>query len=154
MDRIGLRLLLLSGLFLTGMATSQAAQVYKWVDEQGITHYAEQLPRNAPGMIEMINTRATHHNPSATLEALRKREAAFQDRRKKEQELQQESDQATQASSDNAARCKGYQQSLTALTNNPRQIYEDDSGQMVRMTEEKRQAKIKDRQRLLQQNCQ
>ncbi len=58
-----LRTLIIIGAGSFGLSPATAEQIYKWVDQQGVTHYSEQAPANKS--VETIRTKS-HQAESKT----------------------------------------------------------------------------------------
>lgn len=52
-------------LVTTAFATPAEAQVYKWVDDQGITHYGQRPAIEAPAPPEKLDIRVTGNDPAS-----------------------------------------------------------------------------------------
>jgi molecular chaperone DnaK (HSP70) len=127
-----------------GSAASQAAQIYKWVDAQGVTHFDAQPP--AGQAAEQIDVQKpappppsqsiAHPDPAQEQQAadakVRKQVAAQEARRKEY--------------------CDQQRTNLAQLQNNPR-LREEINGELRRFTEEERQARIVEVKRALDESC-
>ncbi len=127
-----------------GSTASQAAQIYKWIDAQGVTHFDAQPP--AGQAAEQIDVQKpappppspsiTHPDPAQEQQAadakVRKQVAAQEARRKEY--------------------CDQQRTNLAQLQNNPR-LREEVNGELRRFTEEERQARIVEVKRALDESC-
>jgi hypothetical protein len=62
-----LRTLTIIGATSFGLSTAAAEQVYKWVDQQGVTHYSEQAPADKTPETIRINSYQTESKPPESL---------------------------------------------------------------------------------------
>ncbi len=125
-----------------------AAQVYKWVDSQGVTHFDAQPPSgqnttevNTPKPVAPPPLTAPKPRSPAQGEAAQR--AADQ---QVQQQVQQQDDQMAQF-------CDTSRNNLAQLQGNPR-VRQEIGGQLQRLTEEDRQAKIALMQKQIAENCQ
>ncbi|MEN4752835.1 DUF4124 domain-containing protein [Pseudomonas sp. Ps21-P2] len=125
-------------------AVSQAAQIYKWVDAQGVTHFDAQPP--AGQAAQEINTASPVTAPPApppqNQDGVREQEAV--DAKVKKQVAVQEA-KLKEA-------CDGQRTNLAQLQNNPR-VRQEVNGEFRRFTEEERQARIAEVKKYLDDQC-
>ncbi|WP_263144623.1 DUF4124 domain-containing protein [Pseudomonas sp. RIT-PI-AD] len=145
------RMILTSSLLLALSGTAMAAQVYKWVDAQGITHFGAQPPEGqetkaisttvAPppkgtSPAKPAITAPTTGQPDAEQEAINekvKQEVAVQEAKRKKF-------------------CEDSRTNVAQLQNNPR-VREKVDGELRRLTEEERQSRIVELQKSIGENC-
>ena len=116
------------------------AAMYKWVDEDGNTHYSEKPPA---GDVEVktikpppkVNTDAAVKAVEARKEAEAKQEEA--ESKAAEEKALDEKDKALMK-----ANCETAKKNLASISDNPRVFTRDEQGNRVRMDEQQRQAKI------------
>lgn len=127
-----------------GSVTSQAAQIYKWIDAQGGTHFDAQPPSGQP--VEEINVQtpvtAPPAAPATRPDAAQEQQAA--DAKVKKQVAAQEAKRKEY--------CESQRSNLAQLQNNPR-VREEVNGEFRRFTEEERQARIADVKKSLDDTC-
>jgi hypothetical protein len=128
-----------------GPATGRAAQVYKWVDAQGVTHFDAQPP--AGQATQTIDTGQPVSAPAAAPpqdqgDGAREQEAV--DARVKKQVAAQQA-QLKEA-------CDEQRTNLAQLQNNPR-VRQEVDGEFRRFTEEERQARIAETKKYLDDQC-
>lgn len=127
----------------SGSATAQAAQIYKWVDAQGVTHFDAQPPAGQPA--QELDTQkpvtpppSAHSRPESTQEQLDvdakvKRQVAAQEAKRKEY-------------------CTTQRTNLAQLQNNPR-VRQEVNGEFRRFTEPERQSRIAEVKKSLDDTC-
>lgn len=137
---------LAGGLVLALCGNVMAAQVYKWVDAQGVTHFGAQPPQGQ--QVETVNTVTAPAKPAATpaLVAEDETEADQQsiDRKVKQQVAEQEAERKRY--------CETMRTNLAQLQNNPR-VRVEEKGETRRITEEERQARIAETRDKIAENC-
>lgn len=125
-------------------AVSQAAQIYKWVDAQGVTHFDAQPP--AGQTAQEINTASPVAAPPAlppqNQDGVREQEAV--DAKVKKQVAAQEAKRKDA--------CDEQRTNLAQLQNNPR-VRQEVNGEFRRFTEEERQARIAEVKKYLDDQC-
>lgn len=125
--------------------TAHAAQIYKWVDDQGVTHFDAQPP--AGRQTQQIDIQkppaapATGNSKSTVDEEAEQR--AVDDVVKKK---------IAQEESRRAEDCKILRTNLSQLQNNPR-VREQVEGGLKRLSEDERQGRIAETQQAIKDYC-
>lgn len=134
------------------MSAAHAAKVYKWVDEEGVTHYGEQAPTNKD--FELISTSGAPassknkaKNTPAAVEASSEKENAkpldFEEQKKlREQEAQVRKDN-----------CENAKANLKTIEENARIRIMDDNGEYRYLSEEERQQQLERAKNIIATNC-
>ena len=136
---------------LWALSIPASAQVYKWVDEQGRTHYGERPPQNAKA--QEVKQRLANPGPAAGKPApssWKEKDLEFRGRR-----IQAEQAESKQKQQETAAlqACNQARDTL-AQTKTARRMYRlDENGQRVYQDEEQRQASIVLMERRVEQLC-
>lgn len=130
------------------------ADVYKWVDAQGQTHYS-QTPPPAGQSAKLIET---DKPPSVDVESQQKEiesliQQQAEDKEQQEQRLAKQRQQA-QLAEENAKKCKLARHNLQQYQNNPGRRVMDSEGNVTRPSEEDRQEMIKRLQEAVTEFCQ
>ena len=121
-----------------------AAQIYKWVDAQGVTHFDAQPPQGQQATT--VVTPSSSVSQPATVpgnNAIGNQQEI--DNRVKKQVAEQQAQLK--------AFCVQARTNLAQLQNNPR-LREDVEGEMRRLTDQQRQERISETQKQIAQNCQ
>lgn len=145
------RLCLLSAALM--LSFSVHAQIYKWVDENGQTHYSQQPPES--GQAETVDVPppppiAPEQARDEVQELIDQQQAAEQ----AEQEAQQQAQQEAEQEAIRQENCRIAQQNLTAYQNNPGRRVMDEEGNVTRLDEDMRQQKIQEFQEQVDLYCQ
>jgi len=137
---------LAGGLVLALCGNVMAAQVYKWVDAQGVTHFGAQPPQGQ--QVETVNTVTAPAKPAATPAPIAEDETEADqqsiDRKVKQQVAEQEAERKRY--------CETMRTNLAQLQNNPR-VRVEEKGETRRITEEERQARIAETRDKIAENC-
>ncbi len=140
--------LLLAGCLLTASAAT-AEKVYKWVDEQGITHYSQTPP---PGVAAEPVAVSTGGGDDAALERYRRilspPKAEAPDGKAKEGGIE-----PAKKAEARARNCKLARERLAVLTSRSRILMLQPDGTSVRLTEKERQAEIERMKTIVAANC-
>ena len=144
------RMIITSSLLLAISATAMAGQVYKWVDAQGVTHFSAQPPQGQEA--STINTAlpvpkpapAEPTKPPPTFESIANPEQAAIDAKVKQDVAAKEAERKKY--------CEEVRTNLAQLQNNPRLRMEVE-GEVRRLSEEERQARIAETQKSITDNC-
>ncbi|MCQ4255723.1 DUF4124 domain-containing protein [Stutzerimonas stutzeri] len=139
---------LAGGLLLALCGNVMAAQVYKWVDAQGVTHFGAQPPQGQ--QVETVNTVTAPAKPAAKPDTSAPDETGSEadqnsiDRKVKQQVAAQEAERKRY--------CENMRTNLAQLQNNPR-VRVEDNGETRRVTEEERQARIAETRDKIAEHC-
>lgn len=139
---------LAGGLLLALCGNVMAAQVYKWVDAQGVTHFGAQPPQGQ--QVETVNTVTAPAKPAAKPDTSAPDETGSEadqnsiDRKVKQRVAAQEAERKRY--------CESMRTNLAQLQNNPR-VRVEDNGETRRVTEEERQARIAETRDKIAEHC-
>uniref|UniRef100_A4XR07 DUF4124 domain-containing protein n=1 Tax=Ectopseudomonas mendocina (strain ymp) TaxID=399739 RepID=A4XR07_ECTM1 len=141
-------MILTGSLMLALSATAMASQVYKWVDENGVTHFGAQPPQGQQATT--INTaapppRPTPSEPAPSVEELLDPEQAAIDKKVKQDVAKQEAERKKY--------CETARTNLAQLENNPRVRIEAE-GELRRIGEDERQERIAELKKSIADTCQ
>jgi len=133
-----------AALVMVASPLSQAAQIYKWVDAQGITHFDAQPP--AGQQVQEIDTQRPVPPPTPASKPIADPNGEQQeiDAKVKKQVAVQEAKRAEY--------CTTARTNLAQFQNNPR-VREEVNGELKRFTEEERQARITELKQAITENC-
>lgn len=141
------RMILTGSLLLALSATAMAGQVYKWVDDQGRTHFGSQPPEGQSAT--SINTavppaKPATPPPSLTTQTEGEKEQEAIDKKVRQDVAKQEAERKQF--------CQTVRTNLAQLQNNPR-LRAEVGGETRRLTEEERQARIAENEKSIRENC-
>jgi len=141
---------LTSGAILVTVAMNAPAATYKWVDEQGQVHYT-QTPPPSGVQGETVKPPPKVDTESAVKE-LKAKDKGFDKRLEKQTEQAEEQQQTMAEAEEKKAYCVQLQGNLNGLQNSQR-IYEKEGDIRRRITQEERQARIKETQEKIAKDC-
>lgn len=140
------RPLLLAILLLGCAGDASAAQIYKWVDARGVTHFTAQPPQNG----DASAIAPARQPPAPALDAPRRTgeppnpaQAEIDERVRRE---------VTAKEKERREYCSQLRTNLAQLRNNPR-LRMEVGGEMHRVTEEERQARIAETEKAIGEHC-
>lgn len=143
-----MRLMILTGSLLLALGTQVVAgTIYRWVDEQGVTHFSAQPPRERAA--ETLRMAVPPTPPTAAPATPRAPQSAAEQQREIEQKVKRE---IAEAETERQRYCTTLRTQLVQLENNPR-VRVQDAGQVRRLTEEERQARILETRKKLTEDC-
>jgi hypothetical protein len=141
-------IILSSGLLI--FIKQAGAEMYKWVDQEGITHYTQSPP---PGDIEAKTLKPP---PKIDTESARARIEQQQEKAKKlregrleEAKIEAEEKKAKAIEEEN---CKRAHQRMATFSR-PRGLIQQEDGSRIRVDEEARQAGIRESQKMIEEYC-
>lgn len=126
-------------------ATGQAAQIYKWVDDQGVTHFDAQPPVGRQTQqidIQKPPAAPAPNNSQPTIDAQAEQRAVDTEVKKK----------VAQEEARRAEDCKILRTNLAQLRNNPRVREQTEDG-LKRLSEDERNDRITETQKAIEDNC-
>lgn len=143
-----MRHMILTGTLMLALSTSaMASQVYKWVDEKGVTHFGAQPPQGQEATT--INTaapppRPVPSEPAPSFDEQLDPEQAAIDKKVKEDVAKQEAERKQY--------CETARTNLAQLENNPR-VRIEDGGELRRIGEDERQERIAELKKSITESC-
>lgn len=140
--------------FTFGAGTSLAAKYYKWVDENGVTHYSAQPPAAGQGEIIKVKSGPSSDKDQAMKRLEERREKLQQDAERRanpEKDLQAEADKKNAEAL--KEQCERTRKNLKIMKESARvrELGPDGEGRVL--PEEERQQRVKDAQEFINQNC-
>ena len=144
------RMIVVSSLLLSLSTSVMAAQVYKWVDAQGVTHFGAQPPQGQQATsinVSVPQPKQAQATPDSTPAATESNDDADQaaiDKKVKAEVAAKEAERKQY--------CQDARVNLSQLENNPRLRIEVD-GVVSRIDEDERQKRISDLRKSISENC-
>jgi len=127
------------------------AEMYKWVDADGQTHYSEKPPA---GDIEVSTIKPPPKvDTEKALKELEERKNRLKDIEENRNEKAEEQSAAQEEQAGNQANCDLARDKLSRVINNPRVYSKDEDGNRYKIAEEERQAKIAEARKLISEYC-
>lgn len=148
-DASTMRKLLITTLLTLACSSAMATQMYKWVDENGVTQFSQQPPTDNQYQRMNVTPPPQPSTPAPQPPVRAEDEAATTET----EPAQQQTDDA-EYRAELAAYCESLRNRLTTMENNPRLRRERADGTMERIPEEERQEMISKAKADLQANCQ
>ena len=136
------------------LAPAAWAQVFKWVDESGKTHYGERPP---PGVKAVeIGVPAPPSGAAATpapQKSVKEQELEFRKRQIERAKQEAKGEAAAEEQATRAQRCATAQRRLTILQEQVRVYERNDKGERVYVDDTSRPAAIAAEQKKIAENC-
>ena len=143
------RMMILGSLLLTLSTTAMASQVYKWVDDKGITHFGANPPQGQAAT--SVNTVIAQ--PKAAAKAATPTPPALDSGEAEQKVIDAKvKQQVAEQAAERKKYCESVRTNLAQLQNNPR-LRTEVNGEQVRLGEDQRQAKIAEAQKAIKENC-
>ncbi|MDZ5432660.1 DUF4124 domain-containing protein [Pseudomonas fluorescens] len=134
---------LTAGLLIGLSPLSMAAQIYKWIDAQGITHFDAKPPSGQPATV-VVTPSPSAARPAASLNSGTIGDQQAIDKSVKKQVAEQQTELKTF--------CEQVRTNLAQLRNNPR-LREEVEGELRRLDDTQRQERIGETQKQIADNC-
>lgn len=142
------RMILACSVLLTLSTGATAGQIYKWVDAQGNVHFGSQPPegQEASAVNPNISQPKLNSPPkSTTTDSSNTTSQEKIDEKVKEDVAKREAERKKF--------CETVRTNLSQMQNNPR-IRIEEKGELRRLTEEERQARIAESEKAIAEHCQ
>lgn len=139
-----------TGFLLCLFAFNVYAAMYKWVDEDGVTHYTQQPP--PPGVEAETIKPPSDVDTEGAERSLKEREKFLDELSGERNKKREDQEQAQQIERENKEACGKARQRLQSFQN-PRINFVDEDGNRRRATEEERQRELKKARDYIQENC-
>lgn len=133
-----------------------AAQYYKWIDENGVTHYSETPPPvTAKNTSEVkVQTKSPSGAAAATESLQKQREAVSKSLSEREKAATQEATSSTKVNkAEYAERCKQYKSNLEAMESHGRVTETDSKGEKRVLTDEEKNKRMDETRRQIKAFC-
>lgn len=133
--------------------TNATAEMYRWVDDQGVTHFS-QVPPPSGVATRLAKPAADPVGNSDTVEQMNQQWQQLQDRQeeRREQEQHQQEDQQVQAR--RQANCRAARNNLGILQGPSNRLVKTPGEDYRRLTEEERQDRIRQAEEIIERDCQ
>lgn len=137
---------------LTLSSPTWASKFYKWVDDEGTTHYSAQPPREKPSQQVNINVnRSSDANQEASTQPATQAQQPDQGQQMSDAERVAEIERRNREVI--AKNCEIMRRNLETLTQHARVRTKGEDGQITVLAEEERQQRIKKAQDYINANC-
>ena len=138
------------GLFsvLLLFASSSHAEVYRWVDENGKTHYSDKKPKTDA---EDITQAVKKQNIDSSIEEQRKLQEIFRPENEADREYYRQQQLKNQPTPEHIQHCNKQRRYLNKIDG--RVQFVDEEGNVVPVTEKQRQQRVEELQRYLAEHC-
>lgn len=140
------RSLIASALIVLMSTPAMAAQVYKWVDAQGVTHFGAQPPEGQQAT--SVNT--TIAPAPAAIPAKLPQVGVDEEQQAIDEKVKKE---VAAKEAERKQYCEKMRTNLAQLENNPR-LREEVNGEVRRLDENERQKRIAEAKKAIAENCQ
>ncbi len=143
-------LLILSGMLL--LSTAVAGKAYRWVDENGLTHYTQTPPPDKPAT-------AIEPPPPPVVggqKAWDQLDRQWQENETRKETVQKQQLQESEEAKLQAAReanCNAARNNLENLQGPPRRLVRSSDGEYRRMDPAERQQQIEKAEQMIEENC-
>tara|TARA_R110002153_G_scaffold107109_3_gene246773 strand:+ start:28469 stop:28930 length:462 start_codon:yes stop_codon:yes gene_type:complete len=148
-----LRLVCLTFILSSLIATATFAETYKWVDKNGQINYSQQAPRNITAT-KIKDPLPPAMDPNAAQQQIDEliNQQDSEDQTRLEQQNKNKIEAENEANQE--TNCNTAQQQLQQYQNNPGRKAIDADSNVTRLTEEERQQKIQELQKNVSKYCQ
>lgn len=153
----GVRTVLLCFILNLALATGAEAQICRWKDAAGKTHYSDAPPPGiqCEGSVKAPKPSPSGGSPSAggTSSSYQEKEMEFRKRRQEKLEAEQKAQKEKEIAEQNKAACEQARNRISGLQRGGRAARYDASGQINYLSEEEIARELAEAQRALKDIC-
>lgn len=143
------RMIIACSVLLALSTGAMAGQIYKWVDAQGNVHFGAQPPEGTQAA--EVNPNISQPKLGAKAKPATAEKTADAEQEGIDQKVRQD---VAKQEEERKKYCETMRTNLAQLKNNPRvRVEDEDKGEMRRLTEEERQARIAESEKAIAENC-
>jgi molecular chaperone DnaK (HSP70) len=143
-----MRLMILAGSLLLALAAqATAGTIYRWVDADGVTHFSAQPPQGQQA--QSLRLAVQPPPPSTPATQPTEDNAGAREQQDIERKIKRE---VADQEAERKRYCTALRTQLAQLENNPR-VRVEEAGQVRRLGEEERQARIAETRKKLAEEC-
>lgn len=140
--------LIFTGLIFTGSFNLAQAEIYRWVDADGKTHYSDKKPNtDAEDITEAVNKQ----NIDTSIDEQRKVQQIFRTENAADRAYYRQRQLEQQPSSEQLKWCRDQRKYLSAISGRVQFI--DEQGKMINVTEKERQEEVTKVTRRIEESC-
>ncbi len=129
------------------------AEIHKWVDDNGITHYSEFSPSSEDNNVEQVEVDKTPENTEQKYQDMKKRVTKEMEIDEEQKRLGKMSEQEKQEYEIMKKNCSLARQNIKVLQDKSNRKFKDSKGNVTFYDDETRAAKIKQAQDYVDKNC-
>lgn len=141
------RMILACSVLLALSSGATAGQIYKWVDAQGNVHFGSQPPEGQEA--SAVNPNVSQPKLAPPPQPAKAESSAQIEQEKIDQKIKSD---VAKREAERKKFCETVRTNLSQMENNPR-IRIEENGELRRLTEEERQARIAESKKAIEENC-
>lgn len=134
------------------LGLAESGGVYKWTDDAGSTHYT-QFPPTGRESVKVRAAPPPAEDPQAALEKMREKMGGFEERQKQQRESVKQARTQEGFERTREENCEIAHNNMAVLQQGGNQRYRTADGQIIRMTEEDKQARISETEQQIKDFC-
>lgn len=153
MNRSGMMRCAWALLLGTGLAGPiAAAEIYKWVDEDGVTHYTQEPPPSSDASRVDV-TQRDQAEVKREQQEMERTEADLEAAREQRRASEKKAKQAEQEQARREKRCAQLRENVEKLATRRRLLVPDGEGDVRRLSEEERKQRLAERRAEIEAHC-
>jgi len=133
--------------------TATAETIYKWVDDQGITHYGDEPPSGTDAQRIEASEEPSSSETERAQQQLETTTERLEERRRERLEERRAAQREQRKREQREKRCQELRQALRNVKRNRNLIKPDGEGGYEAMTEQERQKRVAERRKRLKKQC-
>lgn len=145
--------LLLSTAAILFVSPLSAAEVHKWVDENGVTHYSSRKPDHVEAEKLSLPPQTPKAAQGAAVGQLEAGTKALGERREVRSGKDRDEREAAEDQELRMENCRRARDNLSALESSARRLVKTGDGEIVRLTEEERQNRMDESRAAIAEHC-
>ena len=132
--------------------TSAHAEMYRWVDENGVTHFSQAPPASGDAT-RLEKPAADPVGNSDTVQSVNEQWQQLQDRRDERAEQEEQAQEQQDLQARREANCRAARNNLEVLQGPTNRLIKTPGGDYQRLTEEERQERIRKAEEIMERDC-
>ena len=132
--------------------TTAQAEMYRWVDGDGVTHFS-QVPPPSGSATRLSKPAADPIGNSDSVQRINQQWQQAQDRKEERTEQREQQQEEAQLQARRAENCKAAKYNLGILQGPSNRLIKQPGGDYQRLTEEQRQAQISKAEEIIERDC-
>ena len=132
--------------------TTAQAEMYRWVDGDGVTHFS-QVPPPSGSATRLSKPAADPIGNSDSVQRINQQWQQLQDRQEQRSEQKEQQQEEEQVQARRAANCRAARNNLGILQGPANRLIKRPGEDYKRLTDEERQTRIQEAEKIIERDC-
>jgi len=145
------RILMLALIMCTTPGLAAGASVYKWTDENGVTHFGDRQPTGSKA--EQVDVRSGNRSPTGERQSPQERLNELEQNQQNEAQEREETAAEEARRKQREANCATARSNLDVINSNARIRTEDEDGELRYLSPEEIDERRQEFEKVVEENC-